>query len=505
MYEFEDDAPVLWMEPQEPPSAVEHTIILWPAWAYTVLAPRVVSRPDDRLDVFQEAILRLLRADTRDEREIASSLHLNRKLAAYIKAGLRDLHLCDDRFVITDRGLRALHDADPEHGESCKGFVFQDPSSRILWGRFVERLEIRDVEWHGQTPVLILGSVGRPFHAKGLAVPPRDGVAPKTPRATDVLEAVGRHRRLLRFGVDASAGGSASGAPENIQRVTVISDDPMPVWLGTYLYATDYEEEDATWNVADPFGYGTSPVLRAEVARRAIDFKPLHGAIRRLVEPQQIGDRRTTHMQRVELARLDLLERFGVSLDAYPDLEMALADLLIAVERAGEDDRDIAGRKDAMVRVQRGLEEVLRLPLPESADASAVVDLIDDRDYDAKILDARATALGFDPLPRGMRFVQAGKIRSALNRRAGSLRPLALANLLLAVTDPGHEFHEAARQNPRLLNDLDSMASIRDRSAHAGGTAPAMDELMRIADDALEIARSLVELHQRIPTETIHG
>src|SRR4051812_20612560 len=97
---------------------------------------------------------------------------------------------------------------------------------------------------------------------------------------------------------------------------------------------------------------------------------------------------------------------------------------------------------------QRGLEEVFRGGLGEGLEDSALVDLIDDREYDAKLLDARAVALGFGQLPRGMRFVAATKIRTAFRRRAGSLRPLVLANVLSAAVDPGHVFHEAARQKP---------------------------------------------------------
>ncbi len=162
MYTFEDDTPVLWLSPQTPPSAVARKCILWPAWAYTVLAPRVALRSDERLDVFQEAILGLLQADVRDEIEIASLLHLDRKLVAYIRAGLWERRLCDDRWVLSEQGLRALRNADPDDGETCMGFVFQDPISRVLWGRFVEQLAFQDVEWHGDVPVLMFGSVGEP-------------------------------------------------------------------------------------------------------------------------------------------------------------------------------------------------------------------------------------------------------------------------------------------------------------------------------------------------------
>lgn len=504
VYAFEADSPVLWMNPRVPPSAVGRTHILWPAWAYTVLAPRVAPRPDDRLDVFQEAILRLLRAEVRNEVEIASLLHLDRKLVAYIKAGLREFHLCDDRGVPTDRGLRALRDADPEQGELCKGFVFQDPNSRVLWARFVEEFMVQEVEWRGETPILMFGSAGSPRPAKSLAVPPPQTVAPMTPRASEILDAVRRHRRLVQAGSEEALVVPGAAEPENIQRITVVSEDPTPVWLGTLLYASDYEEEDAAWNVTDPFGYGSSPLLRAEVARRAEGFEPLRDAIRRLIKPKHVTERRADHAQRVELARMELQERFGVELASYRDLETRLTDLIVAVERAGEDS-DAAGRADAMVRAQLALEEALRRTLPDPCDDSIALDLIDDLDYDAKILDARAVALGFESLARGLRFVHAAKIRSALRRRAGSLRPLALANLLAAVTDAGHVLHACARQNPSLLNDLDSIAALRDRSAHAGGEPPSQDELESVGDQVLTIAALLFDLPEKATQEAAHG
>ena len=90
-------------------------------------------------------------------------------------------------------------------------------------------------------------------------------------------------------------------------------------------------------------------------------------------------------------------------------IETLLSDLVIAVERAGEDDSNTGARADAMVRAQRALEGLLLLTLPEVCDETIAVDLIDDADPDAKILDARATSLGFEPLPRGMRFVHAAE------------------------------------------------------------------------------------------------
>lgn len=505
MYAFEDDAPVLWMSPQIPPSAVARKLILWPSWAYTVLAPRVASRPDDRLDVFQESILRLLRADVRDEEELASVVHLDRRLVAYIKAGLRERHLCDDRWAVTERGLRALRDADPEDREICMGFVFQDPGSRVLWGRFVEQLAFQDVTWHSDVPVMMFGSAGNPRPAKSIAIRPPAGAAPMTPRASEILEAVRRHRRAIRFGADDYVAGPVGTEPENIQRVTVISDDPMPVWLGTTLYATDLQDDDSAWSVADPFGLGSSPYLRAEIARRAEDLPALRDALRRLIKPARGDEKRAGYAQRAAIARMDLQERFGVSLASHKDLEDLLADLVIAVERAGEDERDAAGRADAMVRAQRVLEGLLVLTLPSSSDETSTIDLIGDADYDAKLLDARATALGFESLSRGMRFVHAAKIRSVFRRRVGSLRPLALANLLAAAAHADHVFHEAARQKPTLLNDLDSMAAVRDRSAHAGGEPPAQDDLEQIADDVLSMAARIFELHERATPENTHG
>lgn len=504
MFDFAPDAPVLWMQPEPPPSAVSRKFILWPAWAYTVLAPRVASRPDDRLDVFQEAILRLSRADVRNESEIASFLHLDRRLVAYIKAGLRDRLLCDDHGVTTERGSRALHDADPDSGETCMGFVFQDPTSRVLWGRFVERPTYQDVEWRGNRPVLMFGSAGSPRPAMAIAIPPTEGSAPITPRAADILDVVRRHRRAVLHGSDEhSAGSAASFEPENIQRISVVSEDPMPVWLGTVLYATDIVDEAAVWNVADPFGLGTAPALRGEIARRATDDPTLRDTLRRLVQPEAGGGPHAGSARSVELARMDLQERFGPALGSVRELEDLLVDLVVSVDRAAEEGRP-AARDDAVVRAQRALEGLLRLTLAPGRDETLAIDLIDDREYDASVLASHAAAIGFDPLPRGMRFVHAAKIRSAIRRELGSLRPLALANLLGAVVDPRHVFHEAARQKPTLLNDLDFIAGVRDQSAHAGGQAPRQDELDEIADTVLDVVECLFTLQE--PTrEIVHG
>lgn len=487
MPEFGPDTPVLWFDAGTPRHAGAKRSLLWPARAYTVIAPRVVASAGDRLDVFQDAILRLLCAEMRDEREIARALRLDRRLVAYIVAGLRERRLCDDRRVPTEQGLRALDQEQLDEDDLCLGHVFQDPTTHSMWGRFVERLPQVEADWKGSRAILQLGTAGRPWTPSALAVPPDALSAPSTPTATAILREVRRHRRALENGDDSwSGGGEAPPAPENLRRMSAIGEDPLPVWLGVTIYATDIDDDGAGWNVSDPFGLGPSPRLRGEIERAATTHEPLRKLIRALVG--QDTDNRAVE---VEVVRMDLEEQLGLDLRRLPDVHGLLVDMRVAVERAAQDRRPVAARADATVRVQRALERVLSMTLGESAEQAAL-DLVDDLDQDGELLDARARQLGLEPLPRALRRVSAARVRAAIRHESGSLRPLLVANLLAAASDPAHSLHALAGERPGVLTELDAIADARNRSAHDRGEPPRQDQLEQFADTALDVTRSML-------------
>ena len=56
-----------------------------------------------------------------------------------------------------------------------------------------------------------------------------------------------------------------------------------------------------------------------------------------------------------------------------------------------------------------------------------------------------------------------------------------------------------------MFTDLDHIAAMRDRSAHAGGEPPAQDELEQIADEVLDLAAWLIELQEKATTQSPHA
>ena len=505
MHGFQRETPVVWMAAGTvPPAAERRHYVLWPALAYLVLAPTVGDRPTDRLDIFALSVLRLFRADVRDTRDVAALLHLDPRLTAYIAAALRDQHLCDDHQVPTPRGERALEEADDRRAEIVKGYVFQDPGSRTVWGRFVERLELVEADWTSGRPRLQLGTAGSPETRTAWAIDPRSLVNGAPPSTADVLGAVRAHRRATARGRGEVPGGAALGETENIQRTRVIGSRPIALWLTTVLYAADLDQEGAAWNVIDPFGLGRSPYLRALVESRARDedATALRSLLGRVTAPPGEDDR-SADRQRTEYAR-EALEPLGTALARLPDLKEQLLDALVATERAERASRLDVHRVRVTEAACAALEIALARWLPEGARQDLAIDLVDDHDHDAALLRARAGAIGFDDLPHGLLAVPAWRIRAVLSHRDGSLRPLTLAIILAATEDPAHPLWVAAARRPALLADIDAVAGARDRAAD-NDDALDRGEIGQIAELTLAVVEQLLDDARPVPEGVLHG
>jgi hypothetical protein len=218
--------------------------LLWPAYAWKVLYPSDEQRLGANL--FQEAILGLLRAGVRDTPQLADLLALDPELVRYIIATqLQPNGWLDAGMKITPAGEKLLDAADDRRLNLKVGYAFQDAVTGAWLPRFSTRLEeIRPCEFDAnERPAFLLdresGYIDRPF------VLPHGvrGTLPDVGRINEAYRAYRKdlaalHRREREDALD-------------FQSIEAVDAQPIRVYLWCELYRD--ETEPQPWLVSDPF------------------------------------------------------------------------------------------------------------------------------------------------------------------------------------------------------------------------------------------------------------
>jgi hypothetical protein len=284
---FDRGNPVLDFNPKAHSRWSEREFLLWPAWAYRVVAPRVRRR---KFNMLQRAVFGLANAGLLSAEEIAEQLSIHRELAAFVLQELQDSSYLDRYGVPTDKGLRTLEDDAVEASELVSGYVFVDPWTGKLWQRFVERLNYCELDYQKNGfPSLVFGTHGAPRRKKAFMVIPGEISEPQQPSPQGIVEAVSRHRRRLKnasvgMGEQYSREGGANFniSPKHFNRVSMIDEKPRPVFLMTYLYIPENESTD--WYVCDPFVPGSNAQLRRRIEQEMDKMPPLRVLVDSLLD-----------------------------------------------------------------------------------------------------------------------------------------------------------------------------------------------------------------------------
>lgn len=477
---FEKVAPVVLVEQRRRPGAERGRLryVLYPAYAYRIIAPRTVSR---ELNILQRAVLGLCRAGVVRATEIGGLLKIHEDLAARVLQALQGARLLDHGGAPTPRGVMALGTNVAEGAEQpIAGYVFQDPWTRQVWPRFVERLVYADTVLRPDGFAdLLLGTSGDPRQEQTYTVWPREQLPASPPSATEILEVVRRHGRLAEAegdrheAGDQEAGETRLADAPRLELLTHVEPEPRALYLAMRVFAPEVPIDGALWEAADPFGGGRSRVARDALARRrqvdpGLDVL-LNGllASARPDAPAELGDL----LARLEEAATQQVEqRLSTALRGTPlfahaiAMERARLEAVEAGERCPPDKLD-----DVLLKVQKVVEQMLGdLQLRHPAASYWRLLHESNRAENARTLDALARNIGFaEPLPPSLTGVRQGKVRQAAERNSGSLRPRLIAAMLAAGYKLMHPLRSAAAVRPRLLHELDALALLRDGSGHA--------------------------------------
>ena len=465
--------------------------LLWPAWAYRVVAPRVRQR---HLNVLQRAVMGLCRAGLMQSAALAEHLSVHTDLAAFIVMELSDLGYLDADGLPTGQGLRVLENDAIDTDELVAGYVFQDPWKNDLWPRFVERLDYCELDYNNSGfPVLLFGTTGQPRRFPAFTVLPRAGMTPATPLASAVVEAVARHRKEIRFSdaadVDDERIGDFVASGVQIDRVSFVEEDPQPVFLTTYLYVPESDTGAMDWYACDPFGLGQSVRLRRRVESVMREKPALFDIVNGLIQS-------TLHEgyedQRKWLEALQL--KAGLEVDRLLTINVrsdrSFAQIL-AMESARQEMQSLGQDcpKRKINEVLRAGMKVLEAVFSSMTEAHPLGDIwkrvyvlrVDrrtgrrhleqhsDRDLLAALYEGASRAVGFlCPIPRSLLSVKPGQIRSAADYGENwRLRPLIVATVLLADRTLSHPLRRVAQEAPGILAVIDEIAILGGKAGHA--------------------------------------
>lgn len=521
-FNFTPESPSLNFSPRHHARWAARQFLLWPAWAYRVVAPKVQQR---KLNILQRAIMGLCQAGVHRVDSIAEHLAVHADLAAFILCELSDLGYLDHHGLPTEHGTSVLENESFETQEMVAGYVFQDPWSGDLWPRFAESLDYCQLEFQENGfPSVLLGTTGKPRRYRTFTVLPRDSISPTTPDAAAVVKAVEQHRNGLRFkdvdDFDDDPLGDYVPSNVHIRRVSFVEEEPRAVFLLTYLYVPKSDAGDTDWYVCDPFGLGQSARLRRRLEVVMRDDTGLIGVLKQLLGetlPEVYEDHQQwlekMHLQAgIEIdARLTIGFRTHAAFGQMLELEAARQEVVSLGENCPP--RKINEVMRAGVKVLEALFSSIAVTHPLGDVWKRVyvtrIDHRNGRHYLAQQQDRgiySATykgafrSLGLASIPEAFLSVKPGQVRSVCEYGdSWRLRPLVTSTALLAQNDSTHPMTRAAAKAPELIGVIDEIANAGGGAGHANADSVTPQLAEQHTEKVYAVVSTLLDLGDPCP------
>lgn len=472
--------------------------LMWPAWAFRVLAP---GRPRRKMNLFQQMVLGLCSAGERKAVDIGRRLDLKPDFAAYVLMQLHDMGLLDDHAMPTHRGRKFLAEEKESDLEPVSGHVFFDPFRAALWPRFIPgALPAVDVEWAPSSwwARVMPQPEGNPrgIDRTRVILPPSEQ-PPAAPGSRVVLSACQSSLRALEDR-QAAEGGTLAGLPPSLgmvelkrrlSMVRVVEDRPEPVFLVTYMFMPEQGGAERTWQVCDPFGLGVSYQLRTtleqvmEAERQKGRERPVSQSVEWLTEHGMALDSELVRSS-WQVASKEAADRVQMGLGQdlkgeLPELFSQLREMELAlgvarhVEKGQELEASVArpkvakGLRCAHTALEVALAQLVEMYPPHLH----LTRLSQDPDENLEMLLDIAQSLGFQEGPEGAELqeicrVSKGAVLGAVQSGFRELAALVAAALLASEEHPDHPLRRIVRSNADLLYQLRNIKFERDEAAH---------------------------------------
>lgn len=493
--------------------------LLWPTWAYRVLVPQ--PKPE-RLNLFQRSVLSLCRAGIVHAGEIAQRLDFDKELAAYILDQLGSMGLLDRHKQLTERANQLLAEEPDDQVEPVVGYVFADPFAKELWPRFQRGvLPYAEGEIRGRFATIEQGTVGNPRRVKlGVVWLPKGACPPPSPHPRDILRACSMgiraevaYKRAMGTDNGDSDGLNVDTLKRHLNHVVFVDTAPEPMFLTTFVFVPKDVSRASLWQVCDPFGLGTSHLLRKRIEELASASSQagatLKGAIERAtgmgfaVEDVDVLDLvRARNQEAAEAVN----RKAGFDQTLCPEVYERLVQMENEHLEAGSG--DVSGkawdeqqrRLKAMVRrAYEVLEECLAYAVktfPASDIGRPLGGTLEDNGV---LLAQIARQIGFEADPGDPCFerflrIGGGPVKGVVEYEQCELVALLAAALLVAHHRSEHPLRRCAAEFPKLIVFLNQLKRMRDRSSHHTQTQDglAREEVLGFRKDTYRVARLLL-------------
>lgn len=468
---FGIDTPVV--QPSHPKAGGAQQWLLWPALRYRVVSPLV---HEQRLNMFQSAVLGLARAGFRRADEIGGLLGLQSELIDVVRADLKALAYLDRYDAITDIGRKALRDGFLDPTRTITTYVYQDVTTGSLWPASTLEPSQAKVTWNTSDRARVqLRTAGSPWLVSAFPVRPAGGrAAPDPPGHEQIVEAVARGEQAKRHGGGRNRRWDTPVPDRVVSRVSLVTSG-SPVWIPIQLLLERRGTEDSdllSWNARNPFTARSSTYLRKLVATRVQESVALRERIERFV-----GARSEALLSDYDLIDIavrrriaeKLEDRFTVGLREHKDLFELLTLLERDIDRARRTGDGAPELGDVARNAWRLHEAILRdvvsMNRPSNSIVSAFVDPV------GPLLGDYCTRLG---MPFGEQrhtkvVTTARQLRKALARPADAKTPELLAAAVVSAVhgDSDHPIRRLAAIRPNLLSELTNLSKDRNKGSHA--------------------------------------
>jgi len=438
--------------------------VLWPVLVYRVLYP---DAKRSQLNLFQRAVLGLIRARTVRGEAIADLTGLHQNLIKLILAqGVSNGWLVENAQALTDKGERLLDDEETDEANLKTGYLLQDALTGQFWPRLVaqlNQLEPKDPLAH--YPEFLderkTGYNIRPYMiASGRADLPALDHESLTLAYRNYRE---DYRASQQLGQDNQL--SKQISLQGVQRL-----DDVPQSARALIWVTADDDGGGLWSINDPFELRENAWWLQDTLLQVIEgdakllarLEPLVNVPRadnQSVEQWLEALRKQTELQ--VLIEFPWVER-------QPDIKRHLAALLVRREKLLQGDSHDQELDAAMMECQKLLEVVMQWLIRKyPADAGQLpIQQRPDPKLNQRILSALQIPAFTEEVIRLLSRQRIAQVIRACSRPSDSLKALLFAASMGTLNAQQHPLKVLGDRELQLAK-LMELADLRNQSSHA--------------------------------------
>ncbi|KMJ52773.1 hypothetical protein ACG97_11945 [Vogesella sp. EB] len=438
--------------------------VLWPVLVHRVLYPEA-RRP--QLNLFQRAVLGLIRARTVQVEAIAELTGLHQNLIKLILAqGVSNGWLLEDAQSLTAKGERLLDDEERDDAQLKSGYLLQDALTGQFWPRLVPQLNLLEPQDPlARFPEFLVdrktGQTIRPYMITS-------GKLDLQPLDHESLTLAYRDYREDYRASQQLGHGSQQSKQISLHGVQRLDDAPQSARVLVWLTADDHGSD--LWSAKDPFelrekSWWLQDTLLQAIegdARLLVRLEPLVGVPR--------ADNQTFEQWRDALHKqteLQVLMAFPW-VERQPDIKRHLVALLVRQEKLQQGDSRDQELDAAMMECQKLLEVVMQWLIRKyPADVGQLPKQQRfDPTHNQQILSALQLPAFTEDVIRLLSRQKIDQVIRACSKPSDSLKALLFAAAMGTLKAPQHPLKLLGDRELQ-LDKLMELANLRNQSSHA--------------------------------------